>query len=132
ERHAERAASCAGEALRTVSRLPPVWANPSPAAPVAGSAPAAEGAAVPAEVEQAIQGERSAGSDLPEPVRSRMEWVFGTGLGSVRVHTGPRADFASRALGARAFATGRDVFFRQGEYAPERSRRERVLAHELA
>jgi peptidoglycan hydrolase-like protein with peptidoglycan-binding domain len=37
----------------------------------------------------------------------------------------------SQSLSARAFTTGRDVFFRQGEYSPGSSSGRELLAHEL-
>jgi Domain of unknown function (DUF4157) len=72
-----------------------------------------EGGPVSAEVEQRIR--RSAGRPLRPDIRGEMEAAFGTDLGRVRVHTGAMADQLSRDLGARAFTTGQDVFFRSGE-----------------
>ena len=48
-----------------------------------------------------------------------------------RIHTDSRADGLNQLLSARAFATGRDVFFRQGEYNPGSSAGRELLAHEL-
>jgi hypothetical protein len=60
-----------------------------------------------------------------------MESVIGAGLADVRVHDGTAADGLARAVQARAFATGRDLFFARGEYRPGTSGGERLLAHEL-
>ncbi len=57
--------------------------------------------------------------------------ALGVDVGDVRVHTDPSADQASRALGANAFTVGRDVFFREGAYAPNSDRGRETLAHEL-
>jgi hypothetical protein len=61
-----------------------------------------------------------------------MESRFGHDFGSVRLHTGPQADALNRGVQARAFTTGRDVFFRAGEYRPYSSDGRRLIAHELA
>jgi hypothetical protein len=60
-----------------------------------------------------------------------MESSFGADFGGVRIHHDARSDGLSQALSARAFTTGRDVFFRQGEYSPGTSGGRELLAHEL-
>lgn len=56
----------------------------------------------------------------------------GTDLSGVRVHTGPEADAAARAIDARAFSVGNRVVFRDGEYQPGSPQGRHLLAHELA
>lgn len=73
----------------------------------------------------------SRGRPLPESVRTTFEARFGNDFGDVRVHTGSHADGLNRAIGARAFTYGRDVYFRTGEYRPETPDGEWLLAHEL-
>jgi hypothetical protein len=72
------------------------------------------------------------GSSLTAAQRDFFEPRLGTDLSSVRIHTGPKADSASRALGARAFTLGGDIAFARGEYAPNSSEGQRLIAHELA
>lgn len=72
------------------------------------------------------------GRPLPPSVRSFFEPRFGTDFGGVRVHADDRADEAARSLNARAFATGRDLVFGEGEYRPATTEGRRLLAHELA
>jgi hypothetical protein len=60
-----------------------------------------------------------------------MEPAFGVDFTGVRVHTGTEADALSRVLDARAFAIGKDVFFRDGEYNSENTGGRELLAHEL-
>jgi hypothetical protein len=60
-----------------------------------------------------------------------MESRFGRDFSQVRVHTGPRADDAARAVEARAFALERDIVFGDGRYDPHGSEGRRLLAHEL-
>jgi peptidoglycan hydrolase-like protein with peptidoglycan-binding domain len=86
---------------------------------------------VPLEVEQRIQGARGGGQALPPRVREEMETAFQRDFRSVRMHTGTEADSLSRAVGARAFTTGDDIFFREGESAPGTAAGRKLLAHEL-
>jgi hypothetical protein len=88
-------------------------------------------AEVDPEVERSIHQARGAGQTLQGGVRAEMESDFGTALGGVRVHTGRKADELSEALGARAFTTGQDIFFRQGAFDPASPGGRRLLAHEL-
>ena len=81
--------------------------------------------------ESAIQAARGGGRALDTKVQRQMESAFGTDFSRVRIHQDPQADTLSHSLGARAFATGSDIFFRSGEYAPGSSSGQRLLAHEL-
>jgi hypothetical protein len=89
------------------------------------------GHAVADDVEAEIQRARGAGQPLDGGARSQMEPALGANLGNVRVHADQRADTLSQALDARAFTTGRDIFFRQGQYAPGSTDGRELLAHEL-
>ena len=82
--------------------------------------------------EAQLSGLRGGGSPLPASVRDFAEPRFGQDFGGVRVHTGGEAARAARSMGARAFTSGRDVVFAEGEYAPESTEGRRLLAHELA
>ena len=53
-------------------------------------------------------------------------------LARIRIHADPAADTACRALDARAFTLGQDVFFAAGEYDPVRPAARELLAHEFA
>jgi len=83
------------------------------------------------EVESSIQRARGGGHGLDGSVRAQMETSLGADLSGVRVHTGSEADRLNQAVSARAFTTGSDVFFRQGEYSPGSSTGRELLAHEL-
>jgi hypothetical protein len=83
------------------------------------------------DVEAAIATARGTGSALDAGVRGRVAPTVGDDLADVRVHTDERADHLSRAVAARAFTTGSDVFFAQGEYRPGTSAGDQLLAHEL-
>lgn len=91
----------------------------------------AVGGAVNAGVQQAIQQGRRRGQCLPDAVRVPLEQAFGADFSSVRVHTDGQADQLNRALQARAFTTGQDIFFAQGAYSPRSREGQATLAHEL-
>jgi hypothetical protein len=61
-----------------------------------------------------------------------MESRFGHDFTRVRVHGDVEADRSARALGARAFTVGQDIFFRTGAFAPDSLGGRHLLAHELA
>jgi hypothetical protein len=82
-------------------------------------------------VERSIDQARGGGHGMDHGTRTRMESAFGADFSGVRIHTDTRADGLSQSLSARAFTTGRDVFFRQGEYSPGSSSGRELLAHEL-
>jgi hypothetical protein len=82
-------------------------------------------------IERSIDQARGGGHGMDHGLRSRMESAFGADFSGVRIHTDTRADGLSQSLSARAFTTGRDVFFRQGEYSPGTSSGRELLAHEL-
>lgn len=80
----------------------------------------------------AIDGARGGGQALDAATRGPMEAALGQRFAGVRIHADARADALARSLDARAFTSGRDVFFRAGAYAPAAPDGHRVLAHELA
>ena len=61
-----------------------------------------------------------------------MESAFGRDLGDVSIHTDEHAAKLSSAVSARAFTTGRDIFFGAGQFRPDTPAGEHMLAHELA
>lgn len=86
---------------------------------------------VPAQLERSIEATRGSGKALDDGLRGSMEQAFGRDLSAVRVHTGGEADRLSRSLGAEAFTTGADIYFREGQYRPETESGKELLAHEL-
>lgn len=71
-------------------------------------------------------------TSLAPDVRAPLESAFGRDLGHVRVHEGPEASRATRALGARALTVGADVALGQGEGKRAPSDRLELFAHEVA
>jgi hypothetical protein len=82
-------------------------------------------------IERSIESSRGGGSGMDHSTQTRMETAFGADFSGVRIHHDAHSDDLSRSLSARAFATGRDVYFRQGEYNPGSSDGRELLAHEL-
>lgn len=91
----------------------------------------AESFDVDAGVEQAIESQRGGGQAMSADVQRSFGEAFGADFSNVRIHTGTESDQLNAAVGARAFTTGSDVFFREGEYQPDTSEGKRLLAHEL-
>ena len=83
------------------------------------------------ELESSIQQARSSGQPLANNVRRPMEQAFGTDFNGVKIHTDTQADQLNQSIQARAFTTGHDLFFRQGEYNPGSRRGQELIAHEL-
>lgn len=100
-------------------------------APVRQRAGGGRGGAVDPHTEQAIRRASGSGRRLPGRLRAPMEQALGADFGGVRLHTDIQADQLSRALGARAFTTGQEIFFRRGGYRPDGLAGLELLAHEL-
>ncbi|MEH1915864.1 MULTISPECIES: eCIS core domain-containing protein [unclassified Nostoc] len=89
------------------------------------------GVAATSDLETSIQQQRGSGQPLSDDIRQPMEQAFGTDFSNVKIHTDSRSDQLNQSIQARAFTTGQDIFFRQGEYAPESHGGKELLAHEL-
>ncbi|MBW4425356.1 MAG: DUF4157 domain-containing protein [Nostoc desertorum CM1-VF14] len=81
-------------------------------------------------LETAINQARGGGQPLADNVRKPMEQFSGTDLSRVKVHTDQKADQLSRAIQARAFTTGQDIFFAKGEYKPSSREGQKLIFHE--
>ncbi|HTJ41955.1 MAG TPA: DUF4157 domain-containing protein [Kofleriaceae bacterium] len=82
--------------------------------------------------EHVARAAEGSGHGLPSSLRDRFESSLGTDLSGVRVHTDASSAEAASSLGARAFATGQDVYMGAGQYAPETPDGAFLLAHEVA
>jgi hypothetical protein len=81
------------------------------------------------QIEDQIRG-TSGGQKLDAGIQTKMESGTGHDFSNVRVHTDSKADALSNSLGARAFTTGTDIFFKQGEYNPGSDAGQKLIAHE--
>ncbi len=84
-----------------------------------------------AEFENRLASARGSGMSLPEPTRDFMEQRMGADFSGVKVHTDAQSDQLNQSIQAKAFTTGRDVFFRNGAYQPGSQEGQQLLAHEL-
>lgn len=78
-----------------------------------------------------IQNKKGTGSPLPDPVKQDMESGFGADFSGVNVHNDSESAQMSKDLGAKAFTSGNDIFFNQGQFSPETTEGQTLLAHEL-
>jgi Domain of unknown function (DUF4157) len=83
-------------------------------------------------VESTIAAARGGGQALDPQLASQFGGVLGRSVDDVRVHTDATAAQLTRAVSARAFATGRDIFFAPGEYQPHTQGGRELIAHEVA
>jgi uncharacterized protein DUF4157 len=90
------------------------------------------GGLVHPDVEAAIAVASGGGSRLHTGIADQVGGTYGDSLGDVRVHNDDHAAALSRAVSARAFTVGRDIFFGAGEYQPQSAGGRELLAHELA
>ncbi len=106
--------------------------NPNAAAPASEvlqrqAEPASDtGQSIAASLEQSGTGQSLDGS-----TREYLEPKFGHSFANVKIHADGHADQMSKAVNARAFTTGHNVYFRQGEYTPQSPKGLHLLAHEL-
>jgi len=83
------------------------------------------------EFESRLAAQRGGGHPLPDVQRAFMEPRFGADFSGVRVHTGGEAAQLNRAVSARAFTHGQDIFLGEGQGDLGSSAGQRLLAHEL-
>jgi hypothetical protein len=83
-----------------------------------------------AQIGERIRAAAGRGASLAPDTQQWLESGLGADLSPVRLHTDSDADDLSRSLGATAFTTGPDIFFRAGAYAPASPDGQRLLAHE--
>lgn len=88
-------------------------------------------APIKAGLQNRIQSLKSGGQFLPGTERAFFEPRFGADFSNVRVHTNNRAADTAQSINARAFTSGRDVVFGDGQYSPGTSSGRKLLAHEL-
>jgi hypothetical protein len=78
-----------------------------------------------------INHERDKGQSLDAGVAKTMGSTLGHDFSNVRVHNSPEAADLNTQLSAKAFTTGKDIFFGEGAYEPHSSSGQELLAHEL-
>jgi len=71
------------------------------------------------------------GNVMDDGTRSFMESRFNSDFSGVKIHTGNESVQMNRDLQAKAFTTGNDIYFNEGQYQPNTSEGKYLLAHEL-
>jgi hypothetical protein len=90
-----------------------------------------EGGRVHPQVTAQIAAQRGRGTPLDPGLQSQLSATLGDDFSDVRVHTDPLAGALARSVQARAFTTGSDIYFAEGEYAPHSSEGQQLLLHEV-
>ncbi|NEO78022.1 MAG: DUF4157 domain-containing protein [Moorea sp. SIO4G3] len=85
----------------------------------------------PKNLEGSIKEARGRGKPLDDQIRRPLEQAMGADFSGVRVHTDAQSDLLNQSIQAKAFTTGQDVFFRQGEYQLGSRGGQELIAHEL-
>ena len=88
--------------------------------------------AVSSQMESQLNQLQGGGQAMPDGLRGMMERGFDRDFSQVRLHTDGEAAGLSSSIHAKAFTHGNDIYFNQGQYAPETSEGQRLVAHELA
>jgi hypothetical protein len=78
-----------------------------------------------------LSGSSGRGGGLPSQVSREMSGMFGHDFSGVSVHNDSAAHNVCRSIGANAFATGNDVYFAAGKFAPGSREGDQLIAHEL-
>ncbi|MFK7924469.1 MAG: DUF4157 domain-containing protein, partial [Bacteroidia bacterium] len=82
-------------------------------------------------LESQLSSSKGGGSPLPSDTQSSMGEAMGADLSGVRVHNDSEAAQMSNDLNAKAFTHGSDIYFNEGNYNPDSSDGQHLLAHEL-
>ncbi len=91
-----------------------------------------DGGRVHPDVTAQIAASRGRGAPLDRTLHEQAASALGDTFGDVRVHTDALAGALARSVQARAFTTGADIYFANGEYRPESPNGRELIAHELA
>lgn len=82
-------------------------------------------------VSHSIESSKGGGSSMDDRTTSFMSDRFGADFSDVKIHTGSESAEMNRSLNAKAFTTGRDIYFNEGQYQPGSESGKHLLAHEL-
>ena len=91
----------------------------------------AEGGTTSEEFDRTLNSARSGGQALDSGLQRSMGEAMGADFSGVKVHTDATANNLSESIQAKAFTTGRDVFFKRGAYQPGSRGGQELIAHEL-
>jgi len=69
---------------------------------------------------------------LAQTLREDLEVSFGADLSGVRIHRDSAAHAVTNKVGAKAFTSGRDIYFSRGSFNPDSEQGRAILFHEMA
>jgi hypothetical protein len=80
---------------------------------------------------QSIESSKGSGSPMDDSTQTFMSERFGADFSHVKIHNSSEAVQMNQQLNAKAFTTGNDIYFNEGEYQPHSDSGKQLLAHEL-
>ena len=89
------------------------------------------GMAVSSQMEGRLNSLQGGGHVMPDGLRSMMERGFNRDFSQVHLHTDSEAASLSSSIHAKAFTHGNDIYFNQGQFSPNTSEGQKLMAHEL-
>jgi hypothetical protein len=78
-----------------------------------------------------INSSKGEGHSMDKNTESFMTNRFGADLSKVKIHSNNQATQMNQEVNARAFTSGNDIYFNQGEYRPGTKEGKHLLSHEL-
>ncbi len=85
----------------------------------------------PAQVAAEEAAPSGGGQPLPQAQRDYFEQRMGRDFGDVRIHAGAPDGARAEKMNAHAYTVGRDITFAPGQYRPDSTDGQKLLAHEL-
>src|SRR6187551_523229 len=82
-------------------------------------------------IREGVNATKGGGDPLPADMKKSMKGVSGGELNEVKIHTDSKAAEMSKAINAKAFTIGKDIYFGQGKFDTYTSEGKQLLAHEL-
>ena len=98
---------------------------------ISGGGGGSSGIAVSQQMESQLSQLQGGGRPMPQGLLNMMENGFGQDFGHVRIHTDAEAADMSSSISAKAFTLGNDIYFNRGQFNPETTEGQRLVAHEL-
>lgn len=89
------------------------------------------GVRVSTAMESQLSHMQGGGHSMPRGLQSMMESGFGRDFSQVRLHTDSQAAEMSSSINAKAFTLGNDIYFNKGQYNPNTTEGQKLMAHEL-
>jgi hypothetical protein len=74
---------------------------------------------------------RGSGETLPKGLQQKMEQSIGMDFENVRLHRDEQSAAMAGQLGAKAFTNREDIYFNRGEFNPDTTAGQHLIAHEL-